>query len=85
MPASRADRNFPKGATMNRALHDDPFDTRQINLHDPLQTPYWCKLFAVTEAHLTSAVETVGRRAEDVKVYLKREMQLHDAGAAAAE
>jgi hypothetical protein len=67
---------------MNRAIHNDPFDTRHINLHDPKQTPYWCKLFAVTEAHLTSAVETVGHRAEDVKVYLEREAQIHHAEAA---
>ena len=70
---------------MNRAIHNDPFDTRQINLHDPLQTPYWCKLFAVTEAHLTSAVEAVGQRAEDVKVYLEREANRNDAEAAASE
>lgn len=64
---------------MNRAIHNEPFDTRQINLHNTAETPYWCKLFAVTEAHLTSAVEAVGHRAEDVKVYLQRELQLHDA------
>jgi hypothetical protein len=43
-----------------------------------VDTPYWCKFLGVTEAQLTSAVETVGDRAEDVKVYLEREVERHE-------
>ena len=74
MPAPRADNTFPlKWIAMNHApVHEVP-DTRQINLHNEIETPYWCKLFGVTEAHLTSAVEAVGHIAQDVKDYLEFE------------
>jgi hypothetical protein len=58
---------------MDRFTHDGAFDARHINLRDAQETPYWCALFWVTEAHLTSAVEAVGHRAQDVKNYLERE------------
>jgi Protein of unknown function (DUF3606) len=60
---------------MNQPTHGRLPDTRRVELHDSVETPYWCKLLAVTEAHLTSAVETVGHRAEDVKAYLEREVE----------
>ena len=52
-------------------------DARQIILHDSIETPYWCHLLAVTEAHLVSAIEAVGPRAQDVKDYLALERCLH--------
>ncbi len=50
-------------------------DVRRISLHDPAQTPCWCKLLGVTEEHLTAAVETAGDRAQDVKDHLEREAE----------
>lgn len=57
--------------------HDPPPkempDTRLVVLHHEIETPYWCHLLGVTEAHLTSAVEAAGNKAQDVKDYLQRE------------
>ena len=60
---------------MNESTKGRLPDTRRVELHHPEQTPYWCKLLAVTEAHLISACEAVGHRAEDVKAYLEREAE----------
>jgi uncharacterized protein DUF3606 len=58
---------------MNQATRSGLPDTRQINLHNSIETPYWCKLLDVTEAHLATAIETVGNNAQDVKDYLENE------------
>jgi hypothetical protein len=58
---------------MNESTKGRLPDARRVELHDPEQTPYWCKLLGVTEAHLISACEAVGHGAEDVKAYLERE------------
>ena len=47
-----------------------PSDSNKININEDWERRYWAKLFGVTEAELTEAVEAVGSQAQTVKKYL---------------
>ena len=60
---------------MNRTPGGKFSERSTIVLNNSDETPYWCELFAVTEAHLISAVEAVGNQVGDVQRYLQQERE----------
>ena len=44
-----------------------PEDPKRINVNQPWEVSYWCKVLGCTEAELRAAVQKVGPMVEDVK------------------
>lgn len=49
-----------------------PVDVNTINIADPEQIRYWCRLFGCTQSVLLAAVKILGPARMDVEKYVKR-------------
>ena len=49
-----------------------PADVDTIDVADPAQVRYWCRLFGCTQSDLLAAVKILGPARTDVEKYVKR-------------
>ena len=49
-----------------------PADVNTINIADPEQIRYWCRIFGCTQSELLAAVKILGPARMDVEKYVKR-------------
>jgi hypothetical protein len=57
---------------MAESIPDGPKDRDRVNLDDPSDLRWWCKVLGVTEAELRTAVQDVGTDATEVRKHVRK-------------